>query len=171
MQNKLKTKAQQKVRENYRLSVRQAIMYVCVFCFFVLCLSKKFKTKVRENYRLSVRQAREEEELMRQQAARREAGLEGRRSKIFVKFCIFICFFFCRQFCYFGIFFVSHTIFMFPTRGRLRRALAGLGVVDGGVDDKDDEERETPLLKETECPVCLQVRPKLRNKFLDEKRQ
>ena len=53
----------------------------------------KAQQKVRENYRLSVRQAREEEELMRQQAARREAGLEGRRSKIFVKFGIFICFF------------------------------------------------------------------------------
>ena len=53
----------------------------------------KAQQKVRENYRLSVRQAREEEELMRQQAARREAGLEGRRSKIFEKFSIFICFF------------------------------------------------------------------------------
>ena len=31
-------------------------------------------------------------------------------------------------------------------------------MVDGGVDDKDDKEGETPLLKETECPVCLQVR-------------
>ena len=31
-------------------------------------------------------------------------------------------------------------------------------MVDGGVDDKDHKEGETPLLKETECPVCLQVR-------------
>ena len=35
-------------------------------------------------------------------------------------------------------------------RGRLRRALEGLG--------EEEEKVEAPLLKETECPVCLQVR-------------
>ena len=43
---------------------------------------EKLKWQVRESYRLQVGQTREEEELMRQQAARREAGIEGRRSKL-----------------------------------------------------------------------------------------
>lgn len=34
-------------------------------------------------------------------------------------------------------------------RGRLRRALEGPG--------EEEEKVEAPLLKETECPVCLQV--------------
>ena len=84
---------------------------------------------MRESYRLRVGQTREEEELIRQQAARREAGIEGRRSKLLP------------------------VLFKFSIRGRLRRALAGLG--EG---DSEEAEEQLPLLKETECPVCLQVK-------------
>ena len=82
----------------------------------------------------------------------------GEEVKDFCEILHFYLFFYCRQFCYFDIFLSTITSHLkFPSRGRLRRALAGLGVVDGGVDEKDDKEGETPLLKETECPVCLQV--------------
>ena len=40
-------------------------------------------------------------------------------------------------------------------RGRLRKALAGLG--EGEFVVEDHQEDQSPLLKETECPVCLQV--------------
>ena len=84
--------------------------------------------------------------------------LGGKEVKDFCEILHFYLFFYCRQFCYFDIFLSTITSHLkFPSRGRLRRALAGLGVVDGGVDEKDDKEGETPLLKETECPVCLQV--------------
>ena len=50
-------------------------------------------------------------------------------------------------------FLVNFSTCLFSTRGRLRRALAGLGEGDFAA-----EKEEAPILKETECPVCLQVK-------------
>ena len=95
---------------------------------------------MRESYRLRVHQTREEEELIRQQAARREAGIEGRRwgtLKTLSSFANFV------------------QLLFSEIRGRLRKALAGLG--EGEFVVEDHREDQSPLLKETECPVCLQV--------------
>ena len=50
-------------------------------------------------------------------------------------------------------FLVNFSTCLFSTRGRLRRALAGLGDFVA-----EKEEEQAPILKETECPVCLQVK-------------
>ena len=84
---------------------------------------------MRESYKLRVRQGREEEELGRQQEQRREQVESS---------AVVPCA-------------ARHVQGLEERRGRLRRALAGLGEEEGG------REGGGGVLKETECPVCLQV--------------